>query len=81
MASRVRADTSKSQLFSTRVVLAKDNPPCTSNWRFDRFYRFSRFVGSITYVMSILLDGSNPTRSTSCCCAHGAGQRIGTDQS
>src|SRR5207248_1637960 len=32
-------------------------PACTSNWRFTRLYRFSRFVGSITCVMSILVDG------------------------
>src|ERR1035441_8651987 len=40
-------------------------PPCTSNWRFDCFYGFYRFVESISYVRSTNTHGSNPTLSAS----------------
>jgi hypothetical protein len=40
-------------------------PPCTPNWRFGRFYRFCRFVKSISYMCSTSTQGSNPTLSAS----------------
>ena len=39
-------------LCSVAIDIAGDAvyPPCTSDWRFGRFYRFWRFVESISYV-------------------------------
>lgn len=38
-------------------------PPCTSKWRFERFWRFCRFVESASYVLSVPIQGSNPAVS------------------
>jgi serine/threonine protein kinase len=35
-------------------------PPRTSNWRFDRFWRFCGFVDSISYVLSARVQGRTP---------------------
>ena len=48
---------------STRQVHGRDQNK-NAIGRFDRFRRFCRFVESISYVLSVPLQGSIPTRST-----------------